>query len=116
MKKILLSLAVFTQNNIQNQSSEFGVAQLMNSPIGIDAMEVLSDTVMRSHGWCYSVDGEIPELLMNEMKLTGEEKVITWFMGYSTYIGDPQTGDAIWEGQCIPSYSLEAAPFPELCK
>lgn len=111
-----LSLDVLEANSIQNLSSQFGISQLMNSPIGIDAMEVLSDTVMRSHGWCYSVDGEVPELLMNEFELTGEEKVITWFMGYSTYVGNMQTGEATWEGQCIPSNSLPQLPFPEFCE
>lgn len=110
-----LSLAVLRENNIQHLSSEFGISQIMNSPIGLDAMEVLSDTMMRSHGWCYSIDGEVPELLMNEVNLTGKEKVITWFMGYSTYIGDPVSGDAIWEGQCIPSNSLPNSPFPNIC-
>ncbi len=111
-----LSLGTLEKNSIQNLSSQFGISQMLNSPLGIDAMEVLSDTVMRSHGWCYSVDGEVPELLMNEFTLTGEEKVITWFMGYSTYIGNMQTGEAVWEGQCIPSNSLPQAPFPELCE
>ncbi len=111
-----LSLEVLAKNNIQNLSSDYGISQLMNSPIGLDAMEILSDTLMRSHGWCYSVDGVVPELLMNELELTGSEEVITWFMGHSTYIGNPQTGEAIWEGQCVPSNSLPTAPFPELCE
>lgn len=110
-----LTLDTFRKYNIQNKSSEIGVSQILSSPTGLEAMEVLSDTVMRSHGWCYSVDGQIPEVLMNEVYLTGNEKVISWFMGYSTYIGDPETGESIWEGQCVPSNSLEQKPFPELC-
>ncbi|WP_417336428.1 hypothetical protein [Halobacteriovorax marinus] len=110
-----LSLNVLAQNNIPTLASDYGISQIYNSPIGLDAMEVLSDTMMRSHGWCYSVDGMLPEVLMNEFTLTGSEKVIAWFMGYSTYIGNPMTGEAIWEGQCIPSYSLETAPFPDQC-
>lgn len=103
-------------NNIQFLGSDYGVSQILNSPIGIDAMEVLSDTEMRAHGWCYSIDGEIPELLMNEVQLDGSEKELTWFMGYSTYVGDINTGEHEWVGQCQPSYKLEQTPFPEYCK
>ncbi|WP_127717609.1 hypothetical protein [Halobacteriovorax sp. HLS] len=110
-----LSVRVFDENQIQHLSSDYGVSQLMNSPIGIDSMEILSDTVMRAHGWCYSVDGEVPELLMNEVKLNGNESEINWFMGYSTYIGDPQTGEHQWVGQCEPTHLLEVNPFPQYC-
>lgn len=110
-----LSIKTFDKFHIQHLSSDYGVSQLMNSPVGIDSMEVISDTVMRAHGWCYSVDGQIPELLMNEVKLTGEEKEINWFMGYSTYVGNPQTGEHQWVGQCVPTHLLESNPFPQYC-
>jgi hypothetical protein len=107
---------ILIENKIQFLGSDYGVSQIFNSPIGTDAMEILSDTKMRAHGWCYSVDGNIPELLMNEVILDGQEKNITWFMGYSTYVGNMQTGEHEWVGQCEPSYELEQTPFPNYCK
>ncbi len=111
-----VSLSTFKSRSIQHLASQYGVSQINNSPIGIDSMEVLSDTKMRAHGWCYSIDGVIPELLMNEVHVDLETKNITWFMGYSTYIGDLETGDHQWVGQCEPTHLLEKSPFPEYCQ
>ena len=111
-----LTIKTLDTNKIQYIASDYGVSQILDSPIGIDSMEIISDTKMRAHGWCYSVDGEIPELLMNEVQLDGSEKEVTWFMGYSTYIGDINTGEHEWVGQCEPSYKLEKTPFPEYCQ
>lgn len=111
-----ISTDIFTKYNYQFEASEFGVAQLLNSPIGIDAMEVISDTVMRAHGWCYSINGEVPELLMNEIVADESIKTVVWFMGYSTYVGNMQTGEHEWIGQCIPTNELATNPFPSYCQ
>jgi hypothetical protein len=111
-----LSKKVLENRNIQFLASDYGISQIANSPTGIDAMEVLSDTRMRAHGWCYSIDSKIPELLMNEVYIDANTKNVTWFMGYSTYVGNPNTGDHEWFGQCEATHLLEETPFKEYCQ
>lgn len=105
-----LTNSTLEENAIPHLSSEYGVSQMFDSPVGIDAMEIISDYKMRAHGWCYSVDGNVPEILMSDFILLGKEKVITWFMGYTTYTANPETGEAVWTGQCTPSNLPPANP------
>ncbi|OUR97828.1 hypothetical protein A9Q84_06410 [Halobacteriovorax marinus] len=105
-----LSHTVLKEYNIQNLASDYGISQIFNSPVGDIALEVISDYKLRAHGWCYSVDGNVPEVLMGDFNLLGNEKEITWFMGYTTYIGYPETGESEWVGQCTPSNLPPANP------
>jgi len=106
----LLTNTIFKENNIAHLSSDYGVSQIFNSPVGLDAIEIISDYKMRSHGWCYSVDGVVPEVLMSDYVMLGDEKLITWFMGYTTYTANPETGEEVWSGQCTPSNLPPAMP------
>ena len=73
--------------------------------MGLDAMEVLSDTDMRSYGWCFEVDGKVPESYPDSIPLKGVKK-ITWFYAYAEYV----KGE--WISQCKPSYQLKS---PYVC-
>ena len=61
--------------------------------------ESVSSREFRAYGWCYSVDGISPDLLADEYKLSGSERVIRWYFGYATRI------DQTWETQCVPVFT-----------
>ena len=61
-----LTIETLTENEVPHIAGIHGVNQIYDSPMGMDAYEILSKYEMRAHGWCYSVDGKIPEVLMNE--------------------------------------------------
>lgn len=91
-----LTLSLFEMNNIPFIGADAGLNSIFNTPTGMDALEVLSDTQMRAYGWCYTVDGKLPENLMNQ-ELINDESEVHWFFGFSFY-------DAgIWTSYCTPA-------------
>jgi len=76
-----------------------GLNSAFGTPIGLDALEVLSDSEMRSYGWCYSVDGVAPEVYPHEIALSEVSK-IRWFYAFAHYVRGQ------WVSQCEPAYEL----------
>lgn len=86
--------------------NEIGLHTAFNTPTGMDALEVISDEEMKSYGWCYAVDGEIPEIYPIDYKITDSTKKITWFFGHARYFR------GVWTDQCLRTYKN---PSPYLC-
>ena len=100
-----LTVAVFSKNKIPFQGTERGINQIFNSPLGLDALEVISDTKMFAYGWCYEVDGLISSSYASEYILTGNESVIKWFFGTSEFEVTE------WLNFCIPSHLRSNSNF-----
>lgn len=83
--------------------SELGVHSMYGTPVGEQALEIISRLEMRSYGWCYEVDGEVPEVLPFSFPMDKEMKKITWFFGYATYVAGE------WKGQCDKVSELKPA-------
>lgn len=60
-------------------------------------LEVLSDTEMKAYGWCYSVNGVVPEDFVHKINITESNTEIIWFYGYAHY----KLGE--WIAQCVRS-------------
>lgn len=91
------------ESGLEYVGNEIGIHKIGDTPVGDDALEIINRLEMRSYGWCYSVDGKIPEILPPAFELTGKEKNITWFFGYAYY----RSGQ--WLSQCEKVSSLRPA-------
>ena len=100
-----ISVDIFDSNKIAYVGSEEAMAMIANSPIGLDAMEVLSDTKMRAYGWCFSVNGIVPDVLPSKTYLSAQDDYISWFYAYSTY------DRGLWLDYCVPSYQIKSEQF-----
>jgi len=69
---------------IQYLGSEAGLNSAFGSPTGMDAVEVISNNEMRSYGWCFEVDGQVPEYYPDTISVSNQKKV-TWFFGYDFF-------------------------------
>ncbi|MBC75881.1 MAG: DUF4430 domain-containing protein [Halobacteriovoraceae bacterium] len=98
------SIKAFEQNNIEYKGTVAGVNSIFNTPMGLDAMEVLSDTEMRAHGWCYSVNGKSPEVFPDKFYIEDDADVVWWF-GYALYL------DGEWITQCSPTHLIAPEQF-----
>ena len=79
-----ITVDTFSKNNIPFAGTAAGMNSILNTPIGFDAYEIISDTRMRVYGWCYNVDGESPTELAEEFLIAPRsQKTITWFYGYA---------------------------------
>lgn len=102
-----VTVAYLVKNQIPFVGSAQGIGSLFNTPMGLEAIEVISDTQMRAYGWCYFVDGVGPDILASEYPLDSSMQKLEWIFGYADY----DSGQ--WTSYCRPAYRLR----PEfLCK
>ena len=87
---------------IQFQGTEAGLNSAFGTPIGMEAMEILSDTEMRSYGWCFEVDGQVPNSFPNAIALSRVQQEVRWFYAYAHYLNGE------WVSQCEPAYKLRS--------
>jgi len=92
-----LTIKLLAESGIPFIGAKEGFNSIFNSPIGLDAMDIISDDQMRAYGWCYTVDGEIPEVLPNKFILNNNHQEIHWFYGFAFYRA------GVWESQCEDS-------------
>src|SRR5690606_16772888 len=92
-----VSIATFDAHGLRFAGNERGINQILDTPIGDDALEIISDGEMRAYGWCYALDGQIEERLADEVPVTSDESKIVWFFAYAHY----QYGS--WQTYCIPT-------------
>ncbi len=87
-----ISIDIFDPLKIPYVGGVFGFASLFD--LGQDT-EVISDTEMKAYGWCYSVDGHVPDTMADQTILNHQEAVIEWYFAYAHY----KNGE--WIGQCV---------------
>lgn len=102
-----ITMDIFDFNQITYVGSELGMSSIMNSPTGDAAIEILSDTKMRAYGWCFSINGVIPDVLSSESFFVYQNDYLSWFYAYSTY------DQGVWTDYCVPSYRISS---PQFCK
>jgi hypothetical protein len=96
-----LTVATLTKFKIHFVGGPEGIASMFSTPVGDEAVEVISDFEMRAYGWCFSIDGVAPEVYPNEVPVTAATKSITWHFGFARYYKGQ------WVTQCTPAYSVK---------
>ena len=98
-----MTVSILDESSLEYVGNELGIHKIGETPVGDDALEIINRLEMRSYGWCYSVDGNVPEVLPPQFKLTGKEKRIVWYFGYAYY----RAGE--WLSQCQKVSELQPA-------
>ncbi|MNT10524.1 hypothetical protein D3C72_1453590 [compost metagenome] len=100
-----LGIEIFDMNKIPYVGAAEGINSLLNSPTGMDSIEVVSDTEMRVYGWCYTVNGKQPKEMPHEIKFKSQDDKLIWFYAYST------NKENKWTDYCSPAYWIKAPQF-----
>ncbi|MFN8369329.1 MAG: DUF4430 domain-containing protein [Bacteriovoracaceae bacterium] len=100
-----LSVEILTKNQIPFKGASDGINSIYNTPVGMDAIEIVSDTKMRAYGWCYSIDGVVPDVMPDQVPVLKDAKKILWWFAYST------NDMGKWIDYCVPSYNVRATQF-----
>lgn len=82
------------------EGDEAAMRTILGTPVVEDAYEILPGGELRVYGWCFSVDGEVPQTTPDAVFLRGGERVV-WFHAYSVYSG------GAWGGLCSPSWRVK---------
>jgi hypothetical protein len=96
-----LTVHFLNKKNIPFDGTERGINRVFNTPIGDQALEVISDTEMRAYGWCYFVNGVEAQVFADEYKIDSTVKKIEWIFSYSHY------KDGEWLTMCSLTYLLK---------
>lgn len=89
-----LTIKMLEDNRLSYQGTEQGFNSILNSPTGLDAMVIISDSEMKAYGWCFEINGVIPEVYANEITINSTNDNVLWFWGYAHY----KNGE--WIAQC----------------
>lgn len=89
-----ISLDVFDKQKIAYDGSVDGIVALFG--LGQE-IEVISKTEIKAHGWCFSIDGHVPNTMADETVVSSQDTVIQWYYAYAHY------KDGEWIGQCVPN-------------
>lgn len=91
-----LTIAELNRHKIPYEGSERGIRVIKQSPVGDDALEIISNEEMRAYGWCYRVDGNVSKLYSDEHIIKIANSKIEWFYGYALYLRG-------WINYCQPT-------------
>lgn len=102
-----ISIDFFEKEEIQWDGSRIGIEQLIEIPTDDNELIILSDQEMLAYGWCYSVNGNVPEEYPHKITVLPGDHIV-WYFAYSRYL------EGKWVSQCVPSYQSPRQEFCEL--
>ncbi len=102
-----VTVKVLNDNKIAFKGDAAGIAQIEDSPVGRDAVEMLSSTEFRAYGWCVHIDNTEPAEMPDQVEVNSSTKKVTWFYAYSLFDGSD------WTDYCTPSWKVRSL---DICK
>lgn len=100
-----ISALIFKESGLPYAGDADGFTSIMDSPTGAQAIEFVADGKMRVYGWCFSVNGVLPEVMPGSFYMKSEADRLIWFYAFSTY------ENGLWTNTCVPSYTVKAPQF-----
>lgn len=88
-----VSVVFFNANQIPFVGDIDGIVSVYG--LGSD-LDLISDTDMKAYGWCYSVNGVVPEDFVHKVNIDEQKTELVWFFAYAYY----KAGQ--WIQQCVP--------------
>ncbi|MCP4914785.1 MAG: DUF4430 domain-containing protein [Oligoflexia bacterium] len=92
-----VSIRVLEKYNIDYQGNARGINTAFDTPFGDESLVILSDIEMKAYGWCFSINGQVPEVFADQITLSDGDK-ISWYFAFAHY------KDGEWIAQCSPSW------------
>ncbi len=86
-----VSFQILQENKIPFHGGSYGFDSIFN--LGQD-IKAISDVEMKAYGWCFSIDGFVPETMADKTPMPDTNSSIIWFYAYAHY------KDGRWIAQC----------------
>ena len=88
-----ITINLLNDHGIDFVGETFGINQINGTPVKGRDLEVISNSEMKAYGWCFSINGVIPESYPNMIYPDSNDNVI-WFYGFAHYL------EGEWIAQC----------------
>ncbi len=99
-----VTMATLEKYGVEFLGSENHLQSAFGTPYGLEAIEVISDTQMRSHGWCFDVNGTTSHLYPGDIIVKNSDK-IEWYYCYVPY------DSGTWSTYHFRTYELNSSKF-----
>ena len=90
-----ISVDLLNKNEIVFDGSELGIKEMFDLT---NELDIISKSEMKAWGWCFSLNGEVPETLTHQTMVESNDAEITWFYAYAHYL------EGEWISQCTTQY------------
>ena len=95
-----LTISAFDSNSLPYIGTTAGINSIRATPVGSEAIEVISGTHMRAYGWCYEINGVSPDQMPDQIKVTSNDEQINWYFGFAEF------KDGEWVSYCTPTHTV----------
>ncbi|PIP93079.1 MAG: hypothetical protein COW00_19095 [Bdellovibrio sp. CG12_big_fil_rev_8_21_14_0_65_39_13] len=85
------TLELLNQSGLDFEGGSYGVKSI--SGLG-NKIESVSSTEMKAYGWCFSIDSQVPETMIDETFASTQDSQLRWFYAYAHF----KNGQ--WIAQC----------------
>lgn len=86
------------KSKVPHQFSGKVIKSILNTPSGMDAVDVYSDKTMAAFGWCVLVNGKLSQQPIYKQVIKKESDSIHWFYGSAFFDRNE------WKDMCVPSF------------
>jgi hypothetical protein len=93
-----LSIEALKAHAIPFVGTAAGINAIRGTVVSDQALEIISDSRMRAYGWCYLLNGVVPDVLPDAVSPRSAQDRIEWFFAYATYDG------GVWTDYCTPTH------------
>jgi hypothetical protein len=83
---------VFNRFHVPYEGSAQGISKIFGIEGRVDV--IVQGQEMKSYGWCFSIDGSVPETMSDETPVTDPNSKIEWFYAYAHFLNGE------WVSQC----------------
>lgn len=87
----LPTIELLNQSGLDYEGGTYGLKSL--SGLGNKIVQI-SANEMKAYGWCFSIDSQVPETMIDETYTQNQESHLRWFYAYAHY----KNGQ--WIAQC----------------
>lgn len=97
------TIQALTAGQVAYVGTPSGIISIRETLPSARALEVVNDRSMRAYGWCFSLNGKIPDVLPDQVYPESANDEITWFFAYATY------ENGLWKDYCTPTHTTRPA-------
>lgn len=101
----LISIEIFEKRHIPYIGNENGFNSIINTPTDKDSIEILTPTKLRAYGWCFNINGIIPDTMPGSTHFSNNDNRLNWFYAYSTL------DNGKWTDYCVPAFKVKSEKF-----
>lgn len=93
-----LTVATLTSYFQPYVGNEQGIHSIRGTVFGDQALELISDSEMRAYGWCFFINGYMPNEMPHKVLIKSNSDAVHWVFSFAHYLNGE------WISYCTPTH------------